>query len=118
MLQKLSYINLIFAIIYVLIYLRSGTFQSTSGILVVIIFNWLFIRAYQQDHYKWSILHYATGLWSLYFIGTILYGVINIIKVSIESDFISNDTIINLSTSVLFSASVLLHLIGYWKVNR
>ena len=117
MLQKLSYINLILAIVYVLVYLKSGTFHSTAGILVVIIFNWLYIKAYQIDDYKWKIWHYVTGLWCLYFIGTIGYGSINVIMTSVESDFISNETVNYLLLSVLFSLLVVFHLVCYGIKN-
>lgn len=117
MLQKLSYLNLILAIVYVLAYLRSGTLNSTTGILVVIVFNWLYLKAYQLDDYKWKIWHYVTGLWSLYFIGTVVYGIINVIIVSIESDFMSNETVNYLLLSVLFSLLVVFHLVCYGIKN-
>lgn len=115
MLQKLSYINLILAIVYLLVYLKSGTFNSTVGILVIIVFNWLCLRSYQLANYQWKIWHYLTGLWSLYYIGTIIYGTIFIFSSSLEYHFVSNDTLIYLSISVVFSLSVLLHLGLYFK---
>lgn len=110
MLQKLSYFNLVLAIIYLLVYLKSGTFNSTAGIFMVIVFNWLCLRSYQLDNYKWKIWHYLTGLWSLYFIGTIIYGSVFILSSSLTYAFISNDTLTYLLISIVFSLSVLLHL--------
>ncbi|WP_316785869.1 hypothetical protein [Pedobacter frigiditerrae] len=114
MLQKLSYFNLILAIIYLLVYLKSGTFNSTAGIFVIILFSWLCLRSYQLDNYKWKIWHYLTGLWSLYFIGTIIYGIYNIIAPAIEYNFISNDTLTYLTIGIVFSISVLVHIIIYF----
>ncbi|WP_316769822.1 hypothetical protein [Pedobacter frigiditerrae] len=114
MLQKLSYFNLILAIIYLLVYLKSGTFNSTAGIFVIIVFSWLCLRSYQLDNYKWKVWHYLTGLWSLYFIGTIIYGIYNIIAPAIEYNFISNDTLTYLTIGIVFSISVLVHIIIYF----
>jgi hypothetical protein len=117
MLQKLSYFNLILAIVYLLMYLKSGTFNSTAGIFVIIVFNWLCLRSYQLDDYKWKIWHYLTGLWSLYFIGTIIYGIFNIVAPAIEYNFISNDTLTYLIIGVAFSVSVVAHVILYFLRN-
>ena len=117
MFQKLSYFNLIFAIIYVLVYLKDGTLNSTAGILMVIVFNWLALKSYQLENYKWKLWHYLTGLWSLYFIGTIIYGVFNIVAPAIEYNFVSNDTLTYLSIGIVFSISVLMHIIFYFLKN-
>lgn len=114
MLQKLSYLNLITAIAYLLIYLKSGTVTSTTGIAAIIIFNWLAIRSYQIDDYRWKIWHWLSLLWSLYFIGFIFYGAINLLKVSIEVDYFGTDTVTNIIITLIFSAMVGLHLITYW----
>jgi hypothetical protein len=117
MLQKLSYFNLILAIIYLLVYLKSGTFNSTAGIFVIIVFSWLYLRSYQLDNYKWKIWHYVTGLWVLYFTGTIIYGAIHILGASIEYDFISNDTLLYLIFSFVFCLMVIVHLVFYFWRN-
>jgi hypothetical protein len=117
MLQKLSYLNIVLAIIYALVYLKNGTFNSTAGILVVIIFSWLGLRSYQLDNYRWKIWEYLTGLWSLYFIGTVLYGMINIVTSAIEVDYVSTDTLLYILVSILFSVSVAVYIIVYGLKN-
>ena len=115
MFQKLSYFNLIFAIIYVLVYLKDGTLNSTVGILMVIVFNWLALRSYQLENYKWKLWHYLTGFWSLYYAGFIFYGAANIFISSIEYDFISNDTKTFLALSLIFSLAVCIHFAIYLR---
>ncbi len=109
MLQKLSSLNIVLAILYVLIYLKSGTFNSTAGIFMIIVFNWLALRSYQLDDYKWKVLHYLTGLWTLYFIATLIYGAVNILGASIEFDFITNDTLTYLVVNFVFCAFIVTH---------
>jgi hypothetical protein len=118
MLQKLAYFNLIAAIIYLLAYLKSGTFNSTAGIFMVILFNWLSLRSYELDRYDWKIWHYLTGLWSLYFIGTTGYGTVNILSNAVEYDFIDNDTLIFSIASIIFCLAVIWHFLYYLKVSR
>jgi hypothetical protein len=117
MLQKLSYFNLIAAILYGLIYLKSGTFNSTAGIFVVIVFSWLCLRSYEFDNYKWKLWHYLIGLWCLYFIGTLIYGAVNIISPAIEYDFMSSDTATYLIISFIFCISVITHFTIYFSKN-
>jgi hypothetical protein len=118
MLQKLSYFNLIFAIAYLLIYLKSGTFNSSAGIFFIIILNWLCLRSYQLDQYRWSLWHYLVALWCLYFVGTLVYGAIHILISAVEVDFISNDTLTFLAMSLGFSIAIFVHIILYWVKNN
>ncbi len=118
MLQKLSYFNLCYAIAYLLIYLKSGTFNSSAGIFFIIVFNWLSLRSFQLDNYKWGIWHYITGLWCIYFIGSLIYSGVYIIISSLQVDFLGNDTLIFLAISLSFSLAVLTHIILYWLKNR
>ena len=117
MLQKLSYVNIFFAIIYLLVYLKSGTFNSTAGIFMIIVFSWLALRSYQLEDYKWQIWHYFTGGWCLYYIGTLAYGSLNILKSVIEFNFAGSDTLIFLSMSFALVILVLGHLITYFTCN-
>ncbi|RZK56919.1 MAG: hypothetical protein EOO87_04240 [Pedobacter sp.] len=117
MLQRLSYFNLIFTIIYLLVYLKDGTVNSTLGILAVIIFNWLALRSFQLENYKWKIWHYLAGLWSLYYAGFVLYGAFNILISSIEYEFISSDTRTFLVLSFVFSIAVIVQFVSYLAKN-
>ncbi|SFH13724.1 hypothetical protein SAMN04489864_105295 [Pedobacter insulae] len=117
MLHKLSYLNLFLAIVYGLIYLKSGTFNSVSGILMIIIFNWLALRSYQLDNYKWKLWHYSIGLWILYYLSTLFYGFINILGAVFEFDFMSNDTASYLTISFTFCLLVITQLFMYMYKN-
>jgi len=118
MLQKLSYFNLLLAIVYLLAYLRSGTFYSTSGILVIIVFNWLYLQSFERDTYRWKTWHYAIAAWVIYFIVTTLYSLIGIVSAAIEYDFIANDTLAFVLLSIVLGAGVLTQLVGYYLQNR
>lgn len=116
--QKLSYFNILLALIYLLVYLRSGTFHSAFGILIVIVFNWLYLKSYEQNQYRWNVLHYLIAAWEIYFVGTIGYGAFHVLAAAVEYNFITTDTIINIFLSLTLSLSVFIHLIRYWIENH
>lgn len=117
MLQKLSYFNLFLAIIYAVVYLKNGTFTSTSGILAIVVFSWLAMRSFQLDDYRWKIWHYPFALWSLYYAGLLAYGLYNVIVPAITYGFISNENIIYIVLTALLVVGVPWHAIGYFLKN-
>ena len=114
MLHKLSYLNLVAAVGYLLTYLLGGTVNSTLGILVIIVFSWLGLRSFELDKYKWNVLHYLTGLWSLYYAGTLVYGNLYLVKTAVYYHFITDNTLIFLVFTFLFCASVMWHFVLYF----
>ncbi len=117
MLQRISYFNLMYAIAYALIYFREFTLNFTMGILMIVIFNWLALRSYQIENYKWSVWHYIIGACSLYYIGFLLYGTYHVIHTSIEYQFVSNDTIMFIVLCFTLSCCVLIQFLKYFLMN-
>ncbi len=117
MLQKISYFNLMLSIAYILIFFRDNTVNFTMGILMIVIFNWLALRSYQINDYKWSFWHYLAGLWSIYYILFLLYGTVNVLISSIEYQFASNDTITFIVLSFMLSIFVLFQALIYFLSN-
>lgn len=114
MIQGLSYFNLFAAVGYFLAYLNGGNFKSTLGILVIIIFSWLGLRSFELEKYKWGVFHYLTGLWSLYYAGTLVYGTFYLVKTAVYYHFITSNTLIFLALTFLFCLSVLGHFVLYF----
>lgn len=117
MLQKISYFNLIFAIIYVVVFFRDSSISFTMGIVMIVVFNWLALRSYQIDAYKWSLWHYIAGLWSLYYVGVLFYGTINVFQTVIDYQFASSDTLKFLILSTILSMSVVTQTALYFLKN-
>jgi uncharacterized membrane protein YdcZ (DUF606 family) len=117
MLQKISYFNLIFAIIYVVVFFRDSSISFTMGIVMIVVFNWLALRSYQIDNYKWSLWHYIAGLWSLYYVGVLFYGTINVFQTVIDYQFASSDTLKFLILSTILSMSVVTQTALYFLKN-
>lgn len=87
------------------------------GIVMIVVFNWLALRNHQIDDYKWSLWHYIAGLWSLYYVGVLFYGTINVFKTVLEFQFASNDTLRFLILSATLSIAVVVQAIIYFLKN-
>lgn len=84
---------------------------------MIVVFNWLALRSYQVDDYKWSLWHYVAGLWSLYYIGVLLYGTLNVLQTVLEYRFASRDTLTFLILSTVLSIAVVFQSIFYFLKN-
>ncbi|MEE1946307.1 hypothetical protein VRU48_14375 [Pedobacter sp. KR3-3] len=117
MLQKLSYFNLFVAILYMVVYLKSGSLTSTSGILAIVVLNWLALRSFQLADYRWKIWFYPFALWAIYYAGLLVYGLVNVIVPAIEYSFMSNDNLIYVTLTAVLVAGVLWHAVAYFLKN-
>lgn len=117
MLQRLSYFNLFLAIIYMVVYLRSGSLTSTSGILAIVVLNWLALRSFQLGNYQWKIWFYPFALWSLYYAGLLVYGLVNVIVPAIEYSFMSSDNQLYVALTAALVLGVLWHAVAYFLKN-
>lgn len=117
MLQKLSYFNLFLAILYMVVYLKSGNLTSTSGILAIVVFNWLALRSFELGNYQWKTWFYPFALWSLYYAGLLIYGLVNVIVPAIEYRFMSSDNQVYAALTALLVIGVLWHAVAYFLQN-
>ncbi|RZK39926.1 MAG: hypothetical protein EOO90_16810 [Pedobacter sp.] len=115
--KNLSSINIVFAVIYFLAYLRSGVFHSTAGISSIIVFNWLYLRSFEKDNYRWKVFHYISGLWMLYFAGSLIYGLLNILQSTITYGIMTNETLIFIIVNLAFCVLLLSHFVMYAVKN-
>lgn len=99
-------------------YLRTGTLNTTAGILFIILFNWLSLVGFEKGNYRWKIWHYFTGAWSLYFAGFLGYGLFGIINASVEFNFITSENLTYVISTILFCAMVILHTIWYFRASK
>jgi len=89
MLKRLSYLNILFAFTYFITYLQAGSYYAIVGLIFVIIFNWLTLKALEQEDYKWTIFQYLTIIPTLIAALFFLYSSGNMIYASISYNYIS-----------------------------
>ena len=115
--NRLAYFNIFFIMAYLLVYLQSGSFVSSTGGIAIILFSWLGLRSHETENYNWKWWHYIVALWTLYFVGTVLYGTFNVILPAIEYAYADNSTIIYISMSLILSISNVSYFLLYFKEN-
>lgn len=113
--NRLAYFNILFVMAYLLVHLRSGNFVSSSGGLAIIVFNWLVLKSYETEKYTWAWWHFLIGGWMLYFVGTLLYGTVNVILPAIEYQYADNSTLTFIVMSIVLSVASVWQLVLYFK---
>jgi hypothetical protein len=119
MLRTLSYLNLIFAVLYFLAYLLNGNRWVVFGLLIVIVFNWMVLRSMETEQAKWSLLQWVAGLVTLLYASYTGYSAVLLLTDAIEYHYYPAETILLISSGLLFSFFIVLQLLmSLYKKNR
>jgi len=109
MLKKLSYLNIAFAIAYLVLYLLNSTSFAMVGIFVVIIFNAIVLKHLERDE-PFKIVHFVIGATNIFFAGFMTLWLSHIIISSINYHYFGNTWLYILITSA-FILSIFIHYI-------
>jgi hypothetical protein len=110
MLKTLSYFNLIFSVIYFLVYLQNGGFGPVSALLGVVVFSWMVLRGLENEQKKWPLLQWVSAVMSLIFAGLTGYGAVVLLLDAIEYEYYPLQVLLLIVSGFLFTAAVLLQL--------
>lgn len=111
MLRTLSYLNLIFAVLYFLTYLLNGNRWVVSGLLIVIVFNWMVLRNMETEQTKWSALQWLAGFVTLLYASYMGYSAVLLLIDTISYHYYPAETIILIISGILFSFMIFLQLL-------
>jgi len=117
MLKTLSYFNLIFSVIYFLVYLQNGGFGPVSALLGVVVFSWMVLRGLENEQKKWPLLQWVSAVMSLIFAGLTGYGAVVLLLDAIEYQYYPLQVLLLTVSGFLFTATVLLQLIRAYCNN-
>jgi hypothetical protein len=117
MLKTLSYFNLIFSVIYFLVYLQNGGFGPVSALLGVVVFSWMVLRGLENEQKKWPLLQWVSAVMSLIFAGLTGYGAVVLLLDAIEYQYYPLQVLLLIVSGFLFTATVLLQLIRAYCNN-
>jgi hypothetical protein len=117
MLKILSYLNIILAFLYFIIYLQNGSHYLVSGIILVLVFNWQTLRRLEANNYKWKDLQYITGIISLIVSVYLLISASNLISSSLENKYYNFDLVVLEAFSLVFAVSILWHILSSFLKN-
>jgi hypothetical protein len=111
MLRTLSYLNLIFAVLYFLSYLLNGNRWVVFGLLIVIIFNWMVLRGMETLQIKWPVLQWLAGAVTLLFASYMGYSAVLLLIDTVSYHYYPTETILLISSGLLFSFTIFLQLL-------
>jgi len=110
MIRTLSYLNLIFAVLYFLQYLQNGNSFVISGLLAAVVFNWMALRSVENGQFKWTAFHWIIAVLTLCFAVLTGYSAVIILLDAIEYNYYPITSILLFGSGLLFSAVILFHL--------
>lgn len=110
MIRTLSYLNLIFAVIYFLAYLQNGSFEAITGILMVVVFNWMVLRGLEKDSPKWTAFQWVNAALSLLFAVYISYGATILLLDAISYQYYPMSSMLLSGSGILFALSIFFHV--------
>ncbi|QNK62700.1 hypothetical protein H7F33_19525 [Pedobacter sp. PAMC26386] len=120
MLRTLSYLNLLFAVLYFLAYLLNGNRWVVFGLLVVIVFNWMTLRNLETGQAKWEVLQWLAGGITLLYASYMGYGAILLLVDTISYHYYPTETILLIASGFLFAITIFLQLFTalYEKIDK
>jgi hypothetical protein len=110
MLKTLSYFNLIFSVIYFLVYLQNGGFGPVSALVGVVVFSWMVLRGLENEQKKWPLLQWVSAVMSFIFAGLTGYGAVVLLLDAMEYHYYPLQVLLLIVSGFLFTATVLVQL--------
>ena len=110
MIRTLSYLNLIFAVLYFLAYLQNSNSFVITGLLAVVVFGWMTLRSLEKEQFKWTVLQWIAGIMTFFFAVFTGYSALVVLLGAIEYNYYPVSAVVLISCGLLFALSVLLQL--------
>jgi hypothetical protein len=111
MFKLLVYLNLIFAVLYFLLYLQEGSWYAISGILMVIAFSVLSMTEDVRFTAAKKLAFYSCAIVSAGFSGFLVFSSLYIVLDAIDHDYFPLRIILFCAFGLAFSFSILSILI-------
>ena len=112
MFRILSYVNILLASTYLLMFLLNGSNVVIFGVLVVVVFNVLEVKNIQEGWKKPGLIPGVLGLGCLGFAAFLLVGLVHIARASIAYHYFSN-TLNYMVLTALFVLCIVIHLVFF-----
>jgi len=115
MIKVLSYMNLIFAVLYFLQYLQNGSTAAITGILAVVVFNWMVLRNLEEEQVKWFVVQCILAGISFLFALYLGYSAMLLLINDMVYNYYPLNTIWIITQGLLFTSALLFHLFLCWS---
>ncbi|MBB6499681.1 hypothetical protein [Pedobacter cryoconitis] len=120
MLRTLSYLNLVFAVVYFLAYLQDGNRIVVFGLLVVVVFNWMALLNLENEKRDWSLWQWLCAGITLLYALYMGYGAVSLFIDAIGHHYYPGVTIRLIISGLLFDFTIFLQLLKSWyeKIDK
>lgn len=114
MLKAISFFNLIFAVVYFLVYLQNGNGWIVLGLLAVVVFNWIVIRSLETGQLNRTALYWVFVLPDVSFGLFTGYNHIHLLIDVIDSGYYPWNTVRLITSGLVFATTILLQVFLSW----
>jgi len=115
MLRTLSYLNLVFAVVYFLAYLQDGNIIVVLGLLVVVVFNWLALLNLENEKPDWSMWQWFCGGITILYALYMGYGAISLFIDTIAHHYYPGVSVRLIISGLFFAFTIFLQLFKSWQ---
>ncbi|MET1053748.1 MAG: hypothetical protein ABWY16_00430 [Pedobacter sp.] len=117
MLRTLSYLNLIGTVCYFLAYLQNGNSIVITGLLGVIVYQWLSLRNQERGQSSWTVIQLIFAFLTLVFALYLGYGGFSLLLSLMEYQYYPLSSLTLVGYGLLLMFSLLFHLFFSWRAN-
>lgn len=111
MLKLLSYFNVFFAVFYFMEYLQNSSYWITSGVIAVIVFNWLVLRWLETGAIGNLWVRVAAALGSVVYAGYTAFNTLGSLSAAIAEDYLDRSLILLSAATIGFAATIIAQLL-------
>lgn len=111
MLKLLSYFNIFFAVFYFMEYLQNSSYWITSGVITVIVFNWLVLRWLETGATGNFWVRVTAALGSVIYAGYTAFNTLGSLSAAVAEDYLDRPLILLSVATIGFAATIIAQLL-------
>ena len=111
MLKLLSYFNIFFAVFYFMEYLQNSSYWITSGVITVIVFNWLVLRWLETGATGNFWVRVKAALGSVIYAGYTAFNTLGSLSAAVAEDYLDRPLILLSVATIGFAATIIAQLL-------
>lgn len=111
MLKLLSYFNVFFAVFYFMEYLQNANYWITSGVIAVIVFNWLVLRWLETGAIGNLWVRVASTLGSVVYAVFAAFNTLSSLSAAIAEDYLDRPLILLSAATIGFAITIIAQML-------
>ncbi|KEQ31476.1 hypothetical protein N180_10830 [Pedobacter antarcticus 4BY] len=111
MLKLLSYFNIFFAVFYFMEYLQNSSYWITSGVIAVIVSNWLVLRWLESGVSGNRWVSVAVALGSISYAVYTAFNTLTSLYAAVAEDYLDRPLILLSAATIVFAVTIIAQLL-------